>query len=429
MTTQAAGRGFNLMDPAFRELVVRRLTLLAGLLLTGGLFIFPRVPLLVAIAGGAFFLNGPTLGFRREMLPVYALLFVILGVSLIGGGGVDIGDLAIRYANFAAGLILLGLYLKLPRNTLAEDMYFFGKIFSIQAVLTVLFAELGNRFFSSISADGELEYRTLGLFFTYHVMLEDSTRFLRPDGFFYEPAVFQIFLNLQLYLALFIFKDRKWGAAALMGVLATQSTTALIVAFGLIGFYYIRLLPTASAFEKIAGLVIAPVLAIPLVIIAAQNFESKFQGVAVGSKWAREFDAYTGLSIVAEYPLTGIGFSRERYSEMAMKHGYMVSELSDENLATRVRGNSNGIVMVLFTMGIPLALVFFYGLFRQRFFPHKYIVAAVVFTSLLPEPLALNPFFLMLTFSGLLYVPRREASVRMPQRQRRPLALPRPLPN
>lgn len=400
-------RNFDLRDAEVRAIFLRRFALFMGMMISGGLFVFPRIPMLIGIAVLALALKGPTLGIRRAMMPIFFLLVVVFAVTLIGGGGLPFGDVATRYANFAGGILLLALYLDLPRDTMPRDFYFFGKIFSIQAVLTVILAETANGLFQPLAFNQDLTYHTIGFIFTYHVMLEDSTRFLRPDGFFYEPAVLQIYLNIQLYLALFMFKDRRWGAAALLGVLATQSTTALIVSAGVLAVYYIRLLPTATAFEKLAGLVVAPVVAIVLAFAAAENFSAKFTGVLVGSTWAREYDAYTGLNIAAHYPLTGVGFGSDQYFQAAMKYGYFETQLNDTHVLNRSEANSNGIVMLFYTMGIPLALVFLFGLFRQRFFRDKMMFFFIAFLSLIPEPLALNPFFLMLVFSGMLYAPSR----------------------
>jgi hypothetical protein len=407
-------RNLDLRDPAIRAVFMRRLALFMGLMMTGGIFVFPRIPMLFGIAALAFVLKGPAMGIRREMAPIFFLLVAVFAVTLIGGGGLPLGDVATRYANFAGGILLLGLYLDLPRDTMPRDFYFFGKAFSIQAVLTVILAETVNGLFRPVAFDQDLTYNTIGFIFTYHVMLEDSTRFLRPDGFFYEPAVFQIYLNIQLYLCLFVFKDRRWGAAALLGVLATQSTTALIISGIMLGIYYVRLLPTATAFEKLAGVVVAPIVAIFLALVAAENFQAKFAGVSVGSTWAREYDAYTGLNIAIHYPLTGIGFGSDQYFDAAMKYGYMETQLDNRHVASRSEANSNGVVMVLYTMGFPLALIFFLGLFRQRFFKHRLLFTGMTIAALIPEPLALNPFFLMIMFSGMLLVPGRARALPAP---------------
>ncbi|WP_447728365.1 O-antigen ligase family protein [Sphingomonas koreensis] len=376
--------------------------------MSGGIFFFPRIPMLVLMVGLVFYLRGPTFGIRRAMAPIWILLAVVLAVSVAASGEVHLADTAIRFANFAGGILLLAIYLDKPRDQLAHDYYAIGKLFSIQSILTIIAATVIPGLFMTIASPGDnADYQSIAFTLNYHVMLEDATRFHRPDGFFYEPAVFQIFLNIQLYLALFVFNSRKWAAVALLGVLATQSTTSLLISLILVGVYYIRMFPTASSFEKFAGAMLGPLIAIPLLLISAHNFDDKFAGRGAGSTWAREFDAYTGLRIAVNHPLFGIGFNRDTYKDKAYEFGYMETPLADSAVDIRTNSNSNGIVTLFYTMGFPLALIFLFGLYRQRFFRLKPLVFVLFFFSLIAEPLSLNPFFLMFTFSGMLLTGER----------------------
>jgi hypothetical protein len=392
-----------------RHRLARQLALFCGMMMSGGIFFFPRIPMLVLIVGLVFYLRGPTFGIRRAMAPIWILLMVVLAVSVAASGAFHLADTAIRFANFAGGILLLAIYLDKPRDQLARDYYLIGKLFSIQSILTIIAATVVPGLFMTIASPGDnADYQSLGFVLNYHVMLEDATRFHRPDGFFYEPAVFQIFLNIQLYLALFVFDSRKWAAAALLGVLATQSTTSLLISLILVAVYYVRMFPTASALEKFAGAMLGPVIAIPLLLISAQNLDEKLTGRSAGSAWAREFDAYTGMRIAANHPLFGIGFNRDDYKDQAYQFGYMETPLSNDAVDQRTNSNSNGIVTLFYTMGFPLAFVFLFGLYRQRFFRMKPLVFALFFFSLIAEPLSLNPFFLMFTFSGLLLAGARQ---------------------
>lgn len=411
---------YDIRSPETRAIIVRRLVLFFGMLMSGGIFFFPRIPLLAAIGLLVFYLNGPTLGIRKTMAPIWLLLMAVLTVSIASADAFHLSDTAIRLVNFMGGILLLAVYLDLPRDQLARDYFFIGKLFSIQSIATLVAATVLPGLFSVLPSPGDnADYQTILLTLNYHVMLEDATRFHRPDGFFYEPAVFQIYLNIQLYLALFVFNNRRWAAIALLAVLATQSTTSLLIAMLLAGTYYIRLLPTATPLEKLFGALAGPLIAIPLVMISMQNFDDKFAGRSAGSAYAREFDAYTGMRIAAAHPVLGIGFSREVYKDKALQYGYMETVLSDDAIDLRTDSNSNGIVTLFFTMGFPLALLFLWGLYRQRFFRLKLLVFGVFFLSLFSEPLSLNPFFLMFIFSGLLMVPR-PVSERMVHQNRAP---------
>lgn len=407
---------------------LRRLALFLGILMSGGSFVFPRIPMLAVILVLTFMLKGPSLGIRKEMNGIWLLLLAILVVTMIGGAGLDPIPTATRYANFLGGILLLGIYIDEDRGTLSRDFFFLGNIFTVQAIVTLILSETLNGLFS-VFPIRETDYHTIGFLFTYHVMLEDSTIFYRPDGFFFEPGIYQIYLNLTLYLALFVFKSRIWGAVALLAVLASQSTTGLIIGIALAAIYYIRLLPTATVVEKIAGIVLAPLIAIPLFLVAQENLSTKLTGVTVGSRWAREYDLYTGLRVVEQYPLTGIGFDYDRYYQIAARYGYLESSLSQNSLTERP--NSNGVVTLFYSVGIPLALIFLFGLFRQRFFRHKLMIFALLMLSLGSEAVLLTPFFLMLVFSGLLVtrrVMRRTGTAVAPPRGSR-FAAPARLPH
>ena len=76
--------------------------------------------------------------------------------------------------------------------------------------------------------DGEV-YQTLLGVFNYHVIVDDLTSIIRPDGFFFEPGVYQIYLNLYLYLALFVFRRPLQALLAAAAVLSTQSTTGMAI--------------------------------------------------------------------------------------------------------------------------------------------------------------------------------------------------------
>jgi hypothetical protein len=78
------------------------------------------------------------------------------------------------------------------------------------------------------------------------------------------------------------------------------------------------------------------------------------------------------------------------------------------------------VISLAFTVGLPLFLVFVIGLFRQRFFPNRFIFGAALFMCFLTEALMLTPFFLMLMFSGLLNAASPRFAVREMRRTKGP---------
>lgn len=390
---------------------LRQFALFLGILMSGGNLLFPRLPLLVAVLVLTMFLKNPLLLLRGGLSWIWLLLVAVLAVSLIGSGQIDVGPVAIRYANFFAGLTLLGLYLDLPRNTLSDDLEPMLKLMAIQAYLTVILAALFSGFFVPYKYNLAV-YNTIGFVFTYHDSIDATSIIQRPDGFFYEPGVYQIYLNILLYISLFVRNNYRIAALAAGAVILTQSTTGIAITLTIAAFAYYQRFRTAKYREKMIVAVLGPVIMLPLLIIAANNYLDKTEGASRGSSWARQYDLYTGLRIVAEYPLTGIGLDPERYTELAQDFGYLETEL--ELGSALERTNSNGLVGLAYTLGIPLFLVFIFGIIRQRFFPYSLAFTLFFIIAYIGEALALTPFFLMITFSGLVRTGRARAPVAVP---------------
>jgi hypothetical protein len=396
------------LRPRSVRALARRVALFLSLLMSGGLLLFPRVPMLALILLLCLAIVGNIQRIRRELLPVIALLTVILLLTLLRPGGFDLASTLTRYANFAAALALLGMYLRTEPGALPKDLWAMLPWLAVQAVLTPLIATVASPLFTTVNINGT-NYETLLFIFTYHVFLEDSAALARPDGFFFEPGVFQIYLNIYLFLALFVFRQWRHVALAIAAVLATQSTTGLVVMLLILSYGVLSELRTASLRRKLSVAGVAMLLVAPLLTVTIANIESKTLGENRGSAWAREYDFLTGLGVISSNPWIGIGFDYSDYYQMAQQHGFTETALSEEHI--RERGNSNGLITLFYTLGIPLGLLFVVGLFRQRFFPHRALFGVCMMLCLFGEALSFAPFFLLLMFSGLIIPSRRPSGL------------------
>ncbi|WP_404712366.1 hypothetical protein [Sphingomonas sp. MMS24-J13] len=390
---------------------LRRATLFIGILMSGGILLLPRLPLLAALTVLFVIVRGPAVLLRREVAGIWVLMLAVLAVALIGGDAINLVPTATRYANFVGGLMLLGLYLEKPISVFERDLGWMLRLFSIQALITVVLATFVSGLFRSYQFD-LATYKSIFLIFTYHVTLDEPSVIQRPDGFFYEPGVLQFYLNIFLYLSLFRTKNYRDAALAGAAVLSTQSTTGVAIMIMLLGVAVLRGLRRAGTTEKLLVLIFAPLLLVPMLVIGYSNYVEKTEGSLRGSSWAREYDLYTGFRIVSSHPLAGIGFDPNHYLEVAQEYGYLESQLDMKNLSER--GNTNGLVVLAYSVGIPLFLIFMIGLFRQGLFADTLIGVAIFIISQATESLTLTPFFLMIMFSGLLMrpLPRRVASTR-----------------
>ncbi len=380
---------------------IRRIALLGAMLISGGLMLFPRVPILLLIIGLCLLITRFRLPLRREMAPVAWVLLAVLVVTLVRPGPVSLESLVSRFTVYLAAILLLDVYCRASAGTLERDLRFLIAPMAWQAVATVVLAHTVGGLFSPL-AIGEAQYMTVLGVFNYHIIVEDLTSVIRPDGFFFEPGVYQIYLNLYLYLALFRFRQASHAILALISVLLTQSTTGLAIAVLLLGAALINQLANGPRRRKLIALVITAFLAPVILNLGYDNLNDKLFGVGQGSSWAREYDLFTGLNIIAENPWLGIGFDVNRYLEASGRWGFDNTLLTATQLAERP--TSNGLVQLFYSMGVPLGLVFLIGLVRQKLFKHRSLIAAWLCLSMFGEALLFTPFFLLFIFGGFISI-------------------------
>lgn len=405
------------------RIILRRTALFVGMLMSGGMLFLPRLPLLALILVIFLIYRNPAQLIRRELATIWWLLLAVLVMALVGGGGISLVPFANRYANFFAALLLLGIYMLEPRKSIIDDLVILLRLMAIQAIVTTVLAIFLNEYFFTV-VYRDTVYRTLFLVFTYHDVLVDGGILKRADGFFYEPGVFQIYLNIFLYLALFVRKNGRDVVLAILGVIASQSTMGFAVTAFLLAAAYVRGVHNVAVSAKLVVAIFVPVLILPILWIGYHNYIDKTEGALRGSAWAREYDLYTGLRIIGEYPLTGIGFDLDKYAEAAQRFGYRGTQLDLSSAAERV--SSNGVITLAFMVGLPLFCVFVMGLFRQRFFPNQIIFGVALMMCFLTEALMLTPFFLMIMFSGLLNAASPRMAVRRMRASNGPRVMPAP---
>ena len=379
-----------------RHVFTRRLALFLSMLISGGLLLLPRIPILIMV----ILLGLASAGFRvapiRRTWPVLFLLVCVLVITLVRPGPIHFESLVIRYANFICALVLLNVYLLVRPIALATDLYVILRWMAFQALVTVVLAHTLGFLFATINL-GEASFQTILLLFNYHSLIEDASGLLRPNGFFYEPGIFQIYLNIYLYLTLFVFKNHKQAFLAVLAVFATQSTTGVLIAVILLSAAFYKQLKSSSFRGKLLTLLFALIATPPVAYLGYNNVTDKLHGEAQGSSWAREYDFYTGLNVIAAHPLLGIGFDHQRYLSVSGRAGYDYTQLSVESLDERA--TSNGLIYLCYSFGLPFAFIFLIGMFRQTFFQHRLLIGLLLMLSLFGEAIVFTPFILMIIFN------------------------------
>lgn len=255
----------------------------------------------------------------------------------------------------------------------------------------------------------EHEYDTFAYLF-YYMPDRNEYSFLgltncRGQGLFWEPGVLQIYLNLFLFLEMFVYKKRKlWILLAIFAVLTSQSTTGLIIMVLLCLVFFWKAIR-----KNILLIPLVVLLLTPIYFISKSNVEEKVVGEKATSFAVRYFDLTDGFLFAMDYPLTGMGLDDERYKEIRRE-----TYSSTEGVNKTEKGNSNSIVYLFGALGVPITLLFILAIWKQTIVPYKRGLFFVLFVlSVSMEPVLLKPFFMVFVVSGLFKVfhTKREVEV------------------
>lgn len=225
-----------------------------------------------------------------------------------------------------------------------------------------------------------------------------DSQLIRNQGIFWEPGILQIYMNMLFFISTFIKKNRwaRYGAAFV--IMTTYSTTGI----GLLMIQIIVALRKVIRRSKITAVVLLMIIA-GVGMIVRTNINEKFYGRGEVSAIFRVYDLQEALRLIQRYPLTGIGMDQKAYLQ-AQSNDYD-SELVLDVLKQEAffdRGNSNAVLMLMATLGLPISLLFLMALWRQTFsVQYGWLFYVIVLVSNLSEPLLMTPFFLFLMISGL----------------------------
>jgi hypothetical protein len=229
--------------------------------------------------------------------------------------------------------------------------------------------------------------------------------FCRNQGFFWEPGVLQVFLNMLFFLEAFIMKKKKVILLFIAFlIITTYSTTGLMLLLLQLIIY------TKSEMKK--NIFILPIslsLIIPIYLVFNLNLDSKIQGENESSFQKRVFDLTQPLFIALENPLTGIGLDVFQFQKIRQE--FYISSNSvqsihslagiDAKVDVTDKGSSNSIMFLLAGAGFPSAILLLIMFFKQQLVVEKkWLWMVIMVISVMSEPLLLRPFFFLFIISG-----------------------------
>ncbi|NUQ81084.1 MAG: O-antigen ligase family protein [Bacteroidetes bacterium] len=285
----------------------------------------------------------------------------------------------------------------------ADDLYLALKIYLFHALaaffLQFIFLEL-----SVVYKNQTMTYKTFAYLFYYtHTNFIFYGIFNRNTGLFWEPGVLQIFMNLTLFIAWFIRKDRIIAILAAVAVLSTFSTTGLLILA-----FQVAVMLASSKRRILYGVLFLPV-GLFLSWLVADNVTDKVVGEQAGSFVYRAFFLEVTTNILLQNPWFGVGptdadqlgniiriTEYENVLGIESDKEYLVREVSES-------GNSNSWLVISLAFGLPLALLFFFSLYRQTIFPdHRLLVFVILGISLSTEAIADTSVMLLFILSAWL---------------------------
>lgn len=269
--------------------------------------------------------------------------------------------------------------------------------FAIHGVLNFLACQFMAPYFHSFqTGSGYYSYTFGNLFFS---LVQPSWRDItRNSGLFWEPGLFQMPLNILLYLILVVYKlPFKRCVIPLLVILSTISGTGLFIMAVIVG-YRLFVIDKNRFLPQI--LIFAPIIII-LSFITFFVLKDKLVGDNASTGGARLYDLVMGVDLIIKNPIFGIGYDMKAYEDMTydLSLGSFYDDIYSFGTHT---GNTNTIISIFMFLGIPVGLVYLIGLIRQKLFPYNRLFSFVIVVSLLSEPLTSITFIWLIVLSSSL---------------------------
>lgn len=253
-------------------------------------------------------------------------------------------------------LFLFGSYFTISSMTLKKFVKIFLNIMAVLCVLSIIIWGLGYL--------GVLPYQkkeindTVYCLFLYHNLGWDYVQ-NRNSSIFWEPGIYQIFLNVSIALILFTKnkyngKDLILLGLFLLGVITTKSTTGYLVTLVIL---FVKLLSYIKKYKNNAIIYLAILVIMVIGVVVVINTPT------IANKFS--LDNYS----------FGVRIRQNLMSLELMKNklffGYGINSLTLQELMLNdygLKSNSNGLFVYVLYFGIPMLLIYIVKFLKNRNF-------------------------------------------------------------
>lgn len=282
----------------------------------------------------------------------------------------------------------------------------------LHALATFLIFQTTDGQVAFVAEDGR-QYYTFGyLFYARSIVLWDGSEntivsvlgymIRRAHGIFWEPSVFATYMNILLFLSLFVLQDKFKLILAILLIICSWSTTGLLImSFQLLYYQFSKVHTKRGVFRAI-------VMIFPIALIGgflASNLTDKVAGTGEGSAAQRYVDTIAAIQLIANHPYLGIGLDHKILLEEVQKIApsvALVTQSSGFDVDREDVQFSNSLLILFVVFGLILGLIMVIGFMRQSLVPcHKWLFAFVNLVSVSATPILLLNFHLTFLISGL----------------------------
>lgn len=222
----------------------------------------------------------------------------------------------------------------------------------------------------------------------------------RIQGYCWEPSNWNMILNVNLILSLYLKKPFRNVLEAIIAIITVMSTTGIVVMVATLFLNYL-VFSNLPKFKRIFLFIISATL------LGEFAYNELHEKLANASGEARQADMMVALAVAKVHPLLGADIDNLTKNEIAMNARIDSMERGEfNNLGLLEReGMVNSFAGLIVEWGIPLTILIIFSLCRCPLFKDKKlrIFFSIVFLMILTgTPIARCGFFFLFVFSSIL---------------------------
>lgn len=275
------------------------------------------------------------------------------------------------------------------QHSFVEDMELFTKICVYYALLHIPILLLFES--SLVVTDLDMNPRT----FLYLFWFNGS----RVQGFCWEPSCWNLLLNLNLVLSLYLKRGYKQVALTILSILAVMSTTGIVVMAIIIALYF--LVSTESKTVR-RNIILGSIAVAFIAPYAMEELDNKLE---TGSGAARYGDFFIAQYIMQEHPFIGADLDAITENTTAIKARDDAWMVEGDYRGYMDQGMTNSFAALFVEWGLPLTLLIFFCMYRSPLLFDRrlrFLFITAILLVIMGTPINRTGFFYLFVFSGFL---------------------------